>query len=233
MELSIDDVLVKPLKDRLHQIETTHVHYEASFMGPHNTFLQSHFTARNLYMVKPTPRLQTFDRSFVDHETGLLSTSSVDSTTSTDSDSTTSTDSDSTTSTDSDSTISTDSHGIPVVRLNTDSKPDFVVCKMSAALDADIPVLIWELKRGKAGDAGLVQVKKYGTWLENYEARVKKPSDLPPISVFLVEKAKVSQYRVQDGQVALWDEYPSVLDPELHGELRALAGADWRFDDTS
>jgi len=155
-------------------------------------------------MVKPRPRPQTVDPSFVDNKTGLVSTSSMDSAT------------------------STDSQGTPVVRSNKDLLPDFTVYKMSEAPDRDIPVLIWELKRGKAGDAGANRARAYGFWLEEHEATVRRPSDLPPISVFLVEKSDVTQYRVKGGQVVGWEDYASVLDPKLHEELRALAGTNWR-----
>jgi len=62
MALSIDDILVEPLRVRLRNLEEDHVHYEASFRGPHNTFLQSHFTVGDEYMVKPRPRLQTVEQ---------------------------------------------------------------------------------------------------------------------------------------------------------------------------
>ncbi|KAJ7196303.1 hypothetical protein GGX14DRAFT_309540, partial [Mycena pura] len=118
--------------------EVEDVHYEASFMGPHNALLTSYFRVEHGWLVKPIPRL----RKPVPED-------------------------------DADSRTSIDSYGVPVVTSNEDPQPDSLVCKASAGLDGDRPVLLWEVKRNDAQSAkSSRQMDRYEEWLRQYQQHV-------------------------------------------------------------
>ncbi|KAF8630328.1 hypothetical protein AX17_005437, partial [Amanita inopinata Kibby_2008] len=53
------ELLPKWIFERLYNLGTKSVRYEASFSGPHNAFLQTYFDPGFLFLIKPIPRIRT------------------------------------------------------------------------------------------------------------------------------------------------------------------------------
>ena len=193
--MSINDVIPAWLQERLLNLERRKVHYESSFVGPHNAFLHSHFPVKEGFLVKPEARLRTLTPA---NAAGRTS---------------------------SDSDRSYDSNGQPVATSRDDIFPDFLVSIATGNLDGDTPILIWELKRGDSGTKGEAQILGYAEWADDYQQwkALLNLKELPPVHVVLVEKNKFRVFSAIEGQLRNQVEYPSVLDGNLHTWLRELA----------
>ncbi|KAF8146157.1 hypothetical protein K438DRAFT_1870455 [Mycena galopus ATCC 62051] len=164
------------------------VHYESSFMGPHNEFLHAYFPACDGWMIKPIPRLRKMLKLPTpdlgvhgDAETrpdSDLSDEHMDADSSMESDQ------------------SKDSYGQGVETRKGDPTPDYLVCKASPdpRFEGDKPVLIWELKRdGREYGESSVQVSRYEDWLREYrEISDNRGDEVPTLWLALVEKRSLS-----------------------------------------
>lgn len=188
-QVLVQDPVPAWLSARLYNLAHQRVHYESSFGGAHNGFLNCYFPVSHGYMVKPIPRLRTP----VDPTVAFSGRNSVDS------------------------------YGAEVQTSPRDDIPDFLVCKATASLHADIPFLIWELKRdSRAASSTSTQMARYEEWLFYHQRREVNSTGLGSTTwVAVVEKGDVTMltYDVDiHTQTSIWAMY-EVLDPTLHHVL--------------
>jgi len=198
--MSTPDTLLPWVRGRITNIEQKGVHYESALAGPHLALLLSYFPIEGSFMIKSQARLRT--PILPDPDASQCSSHSPDS---------------------------QDSSGQSVQTRKDDIFPDFVVCRATAALNADQPVLIWEMKRRDSGAKGEEQIERYAGWADTWSRwrtalELKEEEPLPAIGSVLVEHdlIRVFQHTERDALMTI-GTYESLLDPELDVWLKGVA----------
>ena len=88
---------------------------------------------------------------------------------------------------------SSDSYGQIVGTSDKDGNPDFLVSTGTSALDADVPFLIYEIKRDDWDEvASYVQMERYMLWARQYQNQVSPWARIGVFAVLVMgEKSQV------------------------------------------
>lgn len=118
---------------------------------------------------------------------------------------------------------SNDSYGQTVGISDRDGNPDFLVCKGSSALDADVPFLIYEIKRHEDDDvASSVQMERYMDWARRYQNQVAQGQRIGVYAVLVIGAKSVVYHLAPDAPFINSGPYQDTTGHQVFDTLHVL-----------